>query len=78
MIDKQFIGYEVPPTLWDVEKGRIHTYWYGEAFKTLGNDGSLFTVAQLAEQLPAAVLEGLTPVVPAVAPAEVVRAGEGR
>ena len=61
-----------------VEKGRIHTYWYGEAFKTLGNDGSLFTVAQLAEQLPAAVLEGLTPVVPAVAPAEVVRAGEGR
>ena len=22
MIDKQFIGYEVPPTLWDVEKGR--------------------------------------------------------
>jgi acyl dehydratase len=26
MIDKQFIGYEVPPTLWDVEKGRIRFF----------------------------------------------------
>jgi len=23
MIDKKFIGYKQPPTLWDVEKGRI-------------------------------------------------------
>jgi acyl dehydratase len=26
MIDKQLIGYEVPPTLWDVEKGRIRFF----------------------------------------------------
>lgn len=26
MIDKQFIGYEVTPTLWDVEKGRIRFF----------------------------------------------------
>ena len=26
MIEKQFIGYEVPPTLWDVEKGRIRFF----------------------------------------------------
>lgn len=26
MIDKQFIGYEVPPTLGDVEKGRIRFF----------------------------------------------------
>ncbi|MDI1272577.1 MULTISPECIES: MaoC family dehydratase N-terminal domain-containing protein [unclassified Polaromonas] len=26
MIDKKFIGYEVPPTLWDVEKGRIRFF----------------------------------------------------
>mgnify|MGYP001263584840 FL=1 len=26
MIDKKFIGYEVSPTLWDVEKGRIRFF----------------------------------------------------
>jgi acyl dehydratase len=26
MIDKQLMGYEVPPTLWDVEKGRIRFF----------------------------------------------------
>ncbi len=26
MIDKKFIGYEVPPTLWEVEKGRIRFF----------------------------------------------------
>ncbi len=26
MIDKKFIGYGVPPTLWDVEKGRIRFF----------------------------------------------------
>ena len=26
MIDKKFIGYEVPPTLWDVEKWRIRFF----------------------------------------------------
>ncbi|WP_306555171.1 MaoC family dehydratase N-terminal domain-containing protein [Acidovorax sp.] len=26
MVDKKFIGYEVPPTLWDVEKGRIRFF----------------------------------------------------
>jgi acyl dehydratase len=26
MIDKKIIGYEVPPTLWDVEKGRIRFF----------------------------------------------------
>jgi len=26
MIDKKFIGYEVPQTLWDVEKGRIRFF----------------------------------------------------
>lgn len=26
MIDKKFIGYEVLPTLWDVEKGRIRFF----------------------------------------------------
>ena len=26
MIDKKFIGYELPPTLWDVEKGRIRFF----------------------------------------------------
>ena len=61
-----------------VEKGRIHSYWYGEPFRTLSNDGALFTVDELAQRLPGAVLEGITPVVPPVAPAEVVRAGEER
>jgi D-serine deaminase-like pyridoxal phosphate-dependent protein len=60
-----------------VEKGRIHTYWYGEEFRTLANDGALFTVDELAQRLPGAVLEGITPVVPPVAPQDAVRAGEG-
>jgi 3-oxoacyl-[acyl-carrier protein] reductase len=61
-----------------VEKGRIHSYWYGEPFRTLSNDGALFTVDELARRLPAEVLEGITPVVPPVAPHDVVRAGEER
>ncbi|MFN5880178.1 MAG: SDR family NAD(P)-dependent oxidoreductase [Burkholderiales bacterium] len=59
-----------------VEKGRINSYFYGEDFKTLTNDGSLFTVSQLAELIPATVAQGLTPVVPAVKMADAVRAGE--
>jgi 3-oxoacyl-[acyl-carrier protein] reductase len=61
-----------------VEKGRIHSYWYGEPFRTLSNDGALFTVEELARRLPAEVLEGITPVVPPVAPQDAVRAGEER
>jgi 3-oxoacyl-[acyl-carrier protein] reductase len=49
-----------------VEKGRINSYFYGEDFKTLSNDGSLFTVDQLIELIPATVANGLTPVVPPV------------
>jgi 3-oxoacyl-[acyl-carrier protein] reductase len=49
-----------------VEKGRINTYYYGEDFKTLTNDGSVFTVDQLIAQIPSSIMSGITPVVPAV------------
>ena len=49
-----------------VEKGRINSYFYGEDFKTLTNDGSVFTVDQLIELIPATVMSGVTPVVPTV------------
>jgi len=52
--------------IFHVEKGRINSYFYGEDFKTLTNDGSVFTVDQLIELIPATVMSGVTPVVPTV------------
>lgn len=59
-----------------VEKGRINSYFYGEDFKTLSNDGSLFTVDQLIELIPGTVANGLTQVVPPVRMQDAVPAGE--
>jgi NAD(P)-dependent dehydrogenase (short-subunit alcohol dehydrogenase family) len=59
-----------------VERGRINSYYYGEDFKTLTNDGSVFTVEQLIEQIPATVMQGLTPVVPTVRMQDAVRVGD--
>lgn len=61
-----------------VEKGRINSYFYGEDFKTLTNDGSLFTVAQLAELIPATVMSGVTPVVPPVRMQDAIKAEDAR
>jgi 3-oxoacyl-[acyl-carrier protein] reductase len=49
-----------------VEKGRVSTYYYGEDMKSLFNDGSLFTIDQLAEKIPGTLMNGIIPVVPPV------------
>lgn len=59
-----------------VEKGRINTYYYGEDQKTLTNDGSLFTIDELAERIPATIMSGIVPVVPPVKMADAVKSGD--
>jgi NAD(P)-dependent dehydrogenase (short-subunit alcohol dehydrogenase family) len=61
-----------------VEKGRINSYFYGEDFKTLTNDGSVFTVDQLIELIPSTVASGLTPVVPPVKMQDAIRSTDAK
>jgi len=60
-----------------VERGRINTYYFGEDYKSLhkGDDG-MFTIDELIETVPASLMNGITPVVPAVKASEAVKAGE--
>ena len=62
--------------IFHVEKGRINSYFYGEDFKTLTNDGALFTVEQLIELIPATVMNGVTPVVPAVRMQDAIKSSD--
>jgi len=60
-----------------VEKGRIHTYYFGEDYKSLhkGGDG-LFTIDELIEDVPQSLMSGIVPVVPPVKMSEAVKASE--
>ena len=60
-----------------VERGRINTYYFGEDYRFLykGDDG-MFTVDELIETVPGALMSGIVPVVPPVKMSEAVKAGE--
>ena len=62
-----------------VERGTIHTYYFGEEFKWLhkGGDG-MFTVDDLIEAVPGTLMNGIVPVVPPVKMSEAVKAGEAK
>jgi NAD(P)-dependent dehydrogenase (short-subunit alcohol dehydrogenase family) len=62
-----------------VEKGRINTYYFGEDFKSLhkGGDG-MFTLDELIDAVPTALMNGVVPVVPPVKMSDAVKAGEAR
>lgn len=66
------VGYLATPDAWSisgqnfhVEKGRIHTYYFGEEQRALvhGED-EMFTLDELAEAVPNGLMNGLTPIVP--------------
>lgn len=71
------VGYLVTPEAWaisgqtfHVEKGLIHTYQFGEDQRALVHDGDgMFTVDQLAEAVPNALMNGLPPIVEKTDPA---------
>jgi 3-oxoacyl-[acyl-carrier protein] reductase len=60
-----------------IERGRIHSYYFGEDFRSLykGGDG-MFTVDELIETVPGSLMNGITPVVPVVKRSEAVKAGD--
>ena len=60
-----------------IERGRIHTYYFGEDYKSLhkGGDGK-FTLDELIEAIPGSLMNGIVPVVPPVKMSEAVRAGD--
>ena len=62
-----------------IERGRIHTYYFGEDLRSLykGGDG-MFTVDELIETVPGSLMNGITPVVPPVKKSEAVKAGEAK
>jgi NAD(P)-dependent dehydrogenase (short-subunit alcohol dehydrogenase family) len=62
--------------LFHIEKGRINTYVFGDDYKAIFNDGSVFTVDELIERIPTTIMVGVTPVVPVVKMADAVKAGE--
>ncbi len=62
--------------IFHVERGRINSYFYGEDFKTLSNDGSLFTIDQLIELIPSTVMNGVTQVVPPVKRQDAIRSSD--
>ena len=65
--------------LFHIERGTIHTYYFGEEFKWLhkGGDG-LFTVDELIETVPGTLMNGIVPVVPPVKMSEAVKASEAK
>ena len=62
-----------------IERGRIHTYYFGEELKSLhkGGDG-MFSIDELIETVPGSLMNGITPVVPPVKMSEAQKAGEAR
>ena len=65
--------------LFHIERGTIHTYYFGEEFKWLhkGDDG-MFTVDELIETVPGTLMNGIVPVVPPVKMSEAVKASEAK
>ena len=70
---------EINGQVFHVERGSIHTYYFGEEFKWLhkGGDG-MFTVDELMETVPGTLMNGIVPVVPPVKMSEAVKAGEAK
>jgi 3-oxoacyl-[acyl-carrier protein] reductase len=68
---------EINGQVFHVERGAIHTYYFGEEFKwlTKGGDG-MFSVEELMETVPGTLMNGIVPVVPPVKMADAVKAGE--
>lgn len=68
---------EINGQVFHVERGAIHTYYFGEEFKwlTKGDDG-MFSVEELMETVPGTLMNGIVPVVPPVKMADAVKAGE--
>jgi 3-oxoacyl-[acyl-carrier protein] reductase len=62
--------------IFHAEKGRLNTYVYGDDAKFLFNDGSVFTVEELAERIPATLMSGIVPVVPVVKMKDAVKSGD--
>jgi NAD(P)-dependent dehydrogenase (short-subunit alcohol dehydrogenase family) len=60
-----------------VERGRIHTYYFGEELKTLtkGGDG-MFTLDELRADVPLTIMTGIVPVVPVVKMKDAQRSGD--
>jgi NAD(P)-dependent dehydrogenase (short-subunit alcohol dehydrogenase family) len=60
-----------------IERGRINTYYFGEDYKFLykGGDG-MFTVDELIETVPGALMSGIVPVVPPVKMSDAVKSGD--
>jgi len=60
-----------------IERGRIHTYYFGEEHRSLhkGGDGK-FTIDELLETVPGSLMNGIVPVVPPVKMQDAVRAGD--
>jgi 3-oxoacyl-[acyl-carrier protein] reductase len=71
------VGYLAGPEAWSVsgqifhaERGRIHTYYFGEEHRVLLHpDNEMFSVGQLEEMVPYALLAGVEPVVRKADPA---------
>ncbi|MCC6535083.1 MAG: SDR family oxidoreductase [Burkholderiales bacterium] len=62
-----------------VERGRIHTYYFGEEYRSLykGEDG-MFTVDELVEAVPGSLMSGIIPVAPPVTMSEAVKSGDAK
>ncbi len=59
-----------------VEKGVVSTYWFGEDRNSLTKDGDgMFTLEELEEGVPRALLDGVPPVVPIVRRQDAQKAG---
>lgn len=70
-------AWSVSGQIFHAERGRIHTYYYGEEQRMLLHpDNGMFTVEQLAEMVPNALMAGATPVVHKNDPAAVQAAAE--
>jgi len=71
-------AYYVNGQVIHVERGRINTEIFGDDFRFLHkwSDEGMFTVDELAQSVPNALMSDVTPVVPVVKPADAVRGGE--
>ncbi len=72
------VGYLATPGAWSitgenfhVEKGTIHTYYFGEERRALVHgEEEMFTVDELARAVPQALMNGVEPVAPKTDPAD--------
>lgn len=72
------VGYLALPDAWEisgqnfhVEKGSIHTYYFGEEQRMLVHGGDeMFTLDELTRAVPQGLMNGLPPIVPKEKPAE--------